>query len=317
MAAAKRIHREMFVALVMAMFVVAGMSRSAFAQPLPGGQVEWTNYFTNADTNAGSAAVHITDPLGYNSSPYAPPEICAEIYVFDVSQGLQECCGCPVSTNGLLTLNITSDLASSAVAFPDSGILTDGVIRIVSEDGDYEAVSGAVKDLTGVGTGGEEGIYGYDPQLAQTNPGVPVYYGITPPAPNNGGCTGAGAPYACCAGPGTGNCLEPNAPCTGLNAPYTCCTGAGTGTCYQSNGIGCDPATGFCCDPEEGADDSRLQPTLRSWITHPLNAGTTEDRFEDITSIETSYDADNLAELCDDVLELGSGIGPCACGTGS
>jgi hypothetical protein len=310
MLAGKRVHRAILVALVIAIFAAAGMSRSAFALE-PGVQAEWTNYFTNADTNAGSASVHITDPLGSHSSPYAPPEICAQIYVFDVSQGLQECCGCPVSTDGLLTLNINSDLASSAVAFPDSGILTDGVIRMVSEEGEY------IKEESGnLGTGVE--VYGYDPQLAQTNPGVPVYYGITPPAPNNGGCTGAGAPYACCAGPGTGNCLAPNAPCTGLNAPYTCCTGPGTGTCYQSNGLGCDPATGFCCDPEVGPEDGDfLQPTLRSWITHPLNTGSTEDRFEDITSSATLYDASNLAGLCYDVLELGSGIGPCACGTGS
>jgi hypothetical protein len=297
MLAGKRIHRAIFVALVMAIFVMAGMSRSASAQTP---QVEWTNYFTNADTNAGNAAVHIADPLGSTSSPSQPAEICAEIYVFDVSQGLQECCGCPVTSDGLLTLNITSDLASSAVAFPDSGILTDGVIRIFSD-----AALPA-------------GEFAYDPGLAASNPGVPVYYGITPPAPNNSSCTGAGAPYACCAGPGTGNCLNSNSFCQALNNPYTCCTGQGTGTCYQSNGIGCDPLTGFCCDPEYGPyNGDYLVPTLRSWATHPLNTGNTEEQFQDITSVNTTYDANNLAELCYDVLELGSGIGPCACGTGS
>jgi hypothetical protein len=292
MLAGKRIHRAIFVALVMAIFVVAGMSRSASAQTP---QVEWTNYFTNADTSAGGAAVRITDPLGFNSSADQPSEICADLYVFDVSQGLQECCGCPITTDGLLTLNITSDLASSAVAFPDSGILTDGVIR----------------ELSTYGT--EIGPYAYDPQLEQTNPGVPIYFGITPPAPNNSGCTAAGTPYACCAGPGTGNCLAPNAPCTALNDPYTCCTGAGTGTCYESNGIGCDPSTGFCCDP---ADIGNLVPTLRSWATHPLNTALTEDQFQDITSNSTDDDAESLSDLCYDVLELGSGIGPCSCGTG-
>ena len=44
------------------------------------------------------------------------------------------------------------------------------------------------------------------------------------------GCTGAGAPAACCTGVGTGTCT--NADCTGAGAPLPCCTGAGTGTCF-------------------------------------------------------------------------------------
>jgi hypothetical protein len=64
------------------------------------------------------------------------------IYVFDTSQALQECCGCPVSADGLLTLDISSDLASDAVAFPEptrlnpDSILTDGVIEILSTQPD-------------------------------------------------------------------------------------------------------------------------------------------------------------------------------------
>ncbi len=44
----------------------------------------------------------------------------------------------------------------------------------------------------------------------------------------NGACTGAGAPTACCTGLRTGNCAPA---CTGAGAPIPCCTGAGRGTC--------------------------------------------------------------------------------------
>jgi len=256
MLAGKRVHREIFVALVMALFVVAGMSRSAFAQSP---EEEWTNYFTNANTTGGIGYIHITDPL--ESSSPSDGETCAMLYVFDVSQGLQECCGCPVTSDGLLTLQIGTnpagsppppgDIGINAVAFPSGGVLTDGVLRLLSTDVSYT-------------TSKSEGFAGL-------NPGVPVYYGITP----------------------------------GTIASY-----GG----YETDGIGCDPATGNCCDPTYDTD---LTPTLRSWVTHVLNTAETEDAFANITSNETDTDNSNLSELCTDIIYLGSGNGPCRCGIGS
>jgi hypothetical protein len=67
-------------------------------------------------------------------------------------------------------------------------------------------------------------------------------------------CTGAGAPYACCTGAGTGRCLG-NEVCTAAGAPQACCTGAGTGTCppfatSASNTLEC--GTGGTCTMDPG-----------------------------------------------------------------
>jgi len=55
---------------------------------------------------------------------------------------------------------------------------------------------------------------------------------------NVAGCTGPGAPDACCTGAGTGTCREVSG-CTGAgtgtNGPAACCTGAGTGTCTAAD----------------------------------------------------------------------------------
>ena len=56
------------------------------------------------------------------------------IYVFDTSQAMEECCGCPLTADGLLTISITNDLAAFPVGDATAGInsLSDGSIRILS-----------------------------------------------------------------------------------------------------------------------------------------------------------------------------------------
>lgn len=58
-------------------------------------------------------------------------DLCAMIYVFDQKQQLVECCGCPVSLDGLLVLSLRNDL----MANPLTGIKsTDGVVDVVAAD---------------------------------------------------------------------------------------------------------------------------------------------------------------------------------------
>ncbi len=189
------------------------------------------NYFSNANSTAGQAFVHVTDPLEPNTSSGQPHEICAMFYVFDTRQALQECCGCPVTADGLRTLNITTDLASGAVAQSTTppAVLQNGVIRIISAA----------------------------PNATQSNPPIP-----TP-------------------------------------------------------GEGCDPKTDNCCDPTggSGAVGLTLQPTVRAWATHPQTTSLTEEEFEDAPA--DVLDADNLASLCGDIQQIGSGLGVCTCGTGN
>ncbi len=96
--------------------------------------VELQNYFSNASTTGGQAYVNIIAPLeGDTTGATAAAregETCAMIYVFNTEQSLQACCGCPVTADGLLTLNITTQLAGNSVALGQT--LHDGSIRIIS-----------------------------------------------------------------------------------------------------------------------------------------------------------------------------------------
>ena len=59
-------------------------------------------------------------------------ELCAMIYVFTPDQQLAECCGCPLSRNALLTL----DIAANLIENPLTGVIpTAGAIKIVSSAG--------------------------------------------------------------------------------------------------------------------------------------------------------------------------------------
>jgi hypothetical protein len=96
--------------------------------------VELQNYFSNAQTTGGQAYVNIIAPLEGNTTGTTAAardgETCAMIYVFNTEQSLQACCGCPVTADGLLTLNLTTQLAGNPVA--TGKLLSDGVIRIIS-----------------------------------------------------------------------------------------------------------------------------------------------------------------------------------------
>jgi len=55
--------------------------------------------------------------------------LCADIYVFDPGQELKECCSCPVSTDGLLTIAL-----HSLTDNPANGVYSGtGVIKLVSD----------------------------------------------------------------------------------------------------------------------------------------------------------------------------------------
>jgi hypothetical protein len=84
------------------------------------------SYFSNAHTSGfADATIRLTNPgvTGGN--------LCAEIYVFDQSQQLSECCGCLVSPDGLRTLSVNTDLTGNPLIGVQS---TTGVIKIVPAD---------------------------------------------------------------------------------------------------------------------------------------------------------------------------------------
>ena len=66
-------------------------------------------------------------------TPIAPGHgtICADIYVFDATQEMVECCSCPITANGILQLSLLNDLTQNPLTgFPAP---SDGVIKVVSD----------------------------------------------------------------------------------------------------------------------------------------------------------------------------------------
>jgi hypothetical protein len=84
----------------------------------------------NVDNGSGyglCSCGHTTDDPPEAMTP--PGALCAMIYVFTSDQQLSQCCGCPVTPNGLLTLSVTHDLTDN----PLTGVFPErGVIKLVS-----------------------------------------------------------------------------------------------------------------------------------------------------------------------------------------
>jgi len=76
---------------------------------------------------SGDALVHIVDFGNYEVDPRG--DVCANIYVFDDDQEMQECCSCPVSADGLRTISVINDLTSNPQFSSPLGV---GVIKIVA-----------------------------------------------------------------------------------------------------------------------------------------------------------------------------------------
>jgi hypothetical protein len=84
------------------------------------------DYFSNANTaGAPDATFNVSNP-GLTGG-----FLCAMIYVFDDSQEMNECCGCPISADGMRTFSVNGDLTANTLT---QVTLHVGVVRIVSAD---------------------------------------------------------------------------------------------------------------------------------------------------------------------------------------
>jgi hypothetical protein len=84
-----------------------------------------------AQINGGSdadATVRITNP-GAQGGSSPDGDLCALLYVFTADQEMAECCGCPVTPNGLRTLSVTRDLASNPLTGDKP---TTGALKLLS-----------------------------------------------------------------------------------------------------------------------------------------------------------------------------------------
>lgn len=79
------------------------------------------NYYSLNVAAAPDATVRIINPTGSLR--------CANLYVFDARQNLQECCSCGITSNGLLTLSVRNQLTAN----PLSGVVpVTGAIKLLS-----------------------------------------------------------------------------------------------------------------------------------------------------------------------------------------
>lgn len=98
-------------------------------------------YFDVATAEQTSASGAGGDEIGGDGdgivrivNPTSNPILCAMIYVFDDAEEEQECCGCPVTTEGLRTLSTLKDLTSNPLSSKSAGgaNIPAGLIKVVS-----------------------------------------------------------------------------------------------------------------------------------------------------------------------------------------
>jgi hypothetical protein len=76
----------------------------------------------------GDALLRIVDSGNWESDS-TEGRVCANIYVFNDVQELQECCACPLTANSLMTFSVINNLTSNPLNRSES--LSAGVIKIV------------------------------------------------------------------------------------------------------------------------------------------------------------------------------------------
>ena len=80
---------------------------------------------------AGDALLRIVD-AGNSAFGVGTNDVCANIYVFNDVQEMEECCACPLSSNSLTTLSVINNLTSNP--FHPTEPLGAGVIKIVGSN---------------------------------------------------------------------------------------------------------------------------------------------------------------------------------------
>ena len=113
---------------------------NAFAQD---NSVYFTTYYSNANyPGAPDATVRIVNDGNTDNSLYA------DIYVFDDSQELQECCGCLITKDGLLSESVNTELTANSLTGKWNH---RGVIKIISDANAWGFDAGsAVKATAGL-----------------------------------------------------------------------------------------------------------------------------------------------------------------------
>jgi len=223
-------------------------TQSAWAQSVS--DTQKSNYLPNSNI-VGADTVNVTDTFERSSSQATV--ICAGFYIFDAKEQLEESCGCPISEDGLLTIQATSGSNGPAAANTSTGDLVSNPFFFKAGGGAFAALPFANVKL--------------------------VSFLPNPPSQLNG------------------------------QDPLVCDATGGT---YPEGQYPFPILTGFN-NTEVNAARLTLTPSLRAWATHLQNqTNLTESEFRDVPLTQT--DANNYAEWCGDIQQIGSGRGVCSCG---
>src|ERR1019366_2024834 len=77
----------------------------------------------------GDALLRIVDAGNWIDGLVGTGDLCANIYVFNDQQEMQECCSCPLTANSLTTFSVIADLTKDPANPSES--LSAGVIKIL------------------------------------------------------------------------------------------------------------------------------------------------------------------------------------------
>ena len=91
-----------------------------------------TTYYQTTGSN-GDNIINLVNPTGPTSDllvGLSEYDACAMIYVFDTNENLGECCGCPITAQGLLSLSVEKNLTANWGL--SEGAQSSGTIEVVS-----------------------------------------------------------------------------------------------------------------------------------------------------------------------------------------
>jgi hypothetical protein len=117
-----------FLMLLLTLAIMLGGTALA-NPPVGGGAGDPSDYFTTYFSNANTANAPDATIRAINDGSYAGGNLYADIFVFDDSEELTECCSCLITPDGLLSESVNNNLTAN----PITGIKpTRGVIKIIS-----------------------------------------------------------------------------------------------------------------------------------------------------------------------------------------
>jgi hypothetical protein len=137
--------------LLCLMFVIVCVSGSSLAQAVGDNSAYFVTYYSNANTEAAPDAVLrvVNDGAAATAETEGQPNgaLWASIYVFNDSQELQECCSCPITSDGMLSESVNVQLTANELTGREER--TRGVIKVISSSTNDPTAVGLKAGLRG------------------------------------------------------------------------------------------------------------------------------------------------------------------------